>query len=246
MKDKRLKLGITSYSTRKFSLAETIAIVKQLDVGHVSLKSFHLELDATPAEIKAAAKQVRDAGLHLMGCGVVYMPGDEQVIRNVFEYAKTAGMTVITASPDHDALPFCNEMVQEYDIKVAIHNHGPGDEKYPLATDAYALVKDLDPRMGVCPDIGHITRIGGDPIKEILAVADRMHDFHIKDVTGTKPEDTTCEIGRGVIDMAEVLRTLLKLEYQGHVALEFEKDPDSPVPGMAESLGYVKGMLALL
>ena len=246
MKDSRLKLGITSFSTRKFSLAETIAIVNQLDVGYVSLKSFHLALEATPEEIKAATKQVANGGLQLMGCGVVYMPNDEEVIRGVFEYAKTAGMPIITASPDHDALPFCNRMVQEYDIKIAIHNHGPGDTKYPLATDAYNLIKDLDPRMGVCPDIGHITRIGGDPIKEILAVADRMHDFHIKDVSGAKPENKTCEIGRGVIDIAEVLRTLLKLNYQGHVALEFEKDPEAPVVGMAESLGYVKGMLALL
>jgi inosose dehydratase len=243
---KRLKLGITSFSTRKFSLTETIAIVNQLGVGHVSLKSFHLPLDASKDKILAAAKEVADGGLELMGCGVVYMPNAPDFLRSVFEYAKTAGMEVITASPDHDALPTCNELVQEYDIKIAIHNHGPGDEKYPLATDAYALVKDLDPRMGVCPDIGHITRINHDPIAEIKAVADRMHDFHIKDVSGRTPENKTCEIGRGVIDIAEVLRTLIGLDYDGHVALEFEKDPEAPVVGMAESLGYVKGMLALL
>ncbi len=246
MKDTRLKLGVTSYSVRKFPLDEAIAINKRLDVDYISLKDFHLPLDATPEQIKTAAAKIADAGLKLAGCGVVYMPKDEVFIRKVFEYAKIAGMPVIIASPDIDALPICDKMVKEYDIKLAIHNHGPGDSKYPLPTDAYNLVKGLDRRMGVCPDIGHTKRLGHDPVAHIEQVFDRMYDFHIKDVDAAVPEGRTCEIGRGVIDMKAVLQTLLRLGYQGHVALEFEKDPDDPVPGMAESLGYVKGMLALL
>ena len=246
MKDTRLKLGVTSYSVRKFPLDEAIAINKRLDVEYISLKDFHLALDSTPEQIKAAAAKVADAGIKLMGCGVVYMPKDEAFIRKVFEYAKTAGMPTITASPDIEALSICDKMVKEYDIKLAIHNHGPGDSKYPLPLDAYNLVKDLDPRMGVCPDIGHTKRLGHDPVEHIEKVFSRMHDFHIKDVDAAVPEGRTCEIGRGVIDIKAVLQTLLRLGYTGHVALEFEKDPDDPVPGMAESLGYVKGMLALL
>jgi sugar phosphate isomerase/epimerase len=246
MKDKGLKLGITSYSTRKFSLEEALAINNRLNADYISLKSFHLPLEASPDEIKAVATKVAEVSLTLMGCGVVYLPNDEETIRNAFEYAQTGGMPVITASPDIDALPICNELVQEYDIKIAIHNHGPGDEKYPLPTDAYDLVKDLDPRMGVCPDIGHTKRLGADPVEAIKQVFDRMHDFHIKDVNAAKPDGSTCEVGRGVIDIAAVLQTLLDLEYDGHVALEFEKDPEDPVPGMAESLGYIRGVLSQL
>lgn len=246
MSDKRLKLGVASYSLRKFPLAEAIQMTKRCGVEYIALKDFHLPLTATKEEIQIAAKMIADAGLHLVGCGVVYMPKDEAFIRNVFEYAKTANMPVIIASPDHDALPICNQMVQEYDIKIAIHNHGPGDSKYPLATDAYRLVKDLDPRMGVCPDIGHIKRIGGDPVAEIKAVFDRMHDMHIKDVSAAEPAGYTCEIGRGVIDIPEVLRTLLKLGYKGHVALEYEKDAEDPLPGMAESFGYLRGVLDVI
>lgn len=246
MKDKGLKLGITTFSTRKFSLDEAIAINKRLAADYISLKSFHLPLDAKPKEIRAAAKKVADAGLQLMGCGVVYLPNDEKEIRAAFEYAKTAGMGLITASPDIDALPLCNQMVQEYDIKIAIHNHGPGDEKYPLPLDAYNLVKDMDPRMGVCPDIGHTKRLGHDPVEQIKAVFDRMHDFHIKDVSAAVAEGYTCEAGRGVIDLPAVLALLLDLGYDGHVALEFEKDAEDPVPGMAESFGYLRGVLRMM
>ena len=244
--DKGLKLGIASYSVRKFSLTEAIAMTKRVGVEYIALKDFHLKLDATPAQIKEAAKQIADAGLKLVGCGVVYMPNDAAFIRQVFEYAKTANMGVIIGSPDHDALEICNRMVKEYDIKLAIHNHGPGDKKYPLATDAYNLVKGMDARMGVCPDIGHIKRLGADPVKEIEAVADRLHDMHIKDVSAAAAEGYTCEIGRGVIDIPGVLRALLRLKYQGHVALEYEKDPDDPLAGMAESIGYLKGVLSVI
>lgn len=242
----RLKLGVASYSVRKFSLADAIAMTKRVGVNNIALKDFHLSLDATPEQIKAAAKQIADAGVNLLGCGVVYMPNDEAFIRKVFEYAKTAGMGVIIASPDPAALPICNRLVKEYDIMLAIHNHGPGDKKYPLATDAYNLVKGMDQRMGVCPDIGHIKRLGHDPVKEIEAVFDRMHDMHVKDVTAAEPAGANCEVGRGVIDIPAVLRTLLRLGYKGAVALEYEKDADDPLAGMAESFGYLKGVLSVI
>ena len=244
--DKGLKLGLASYSVRKFSLADALAMCNRMNLRYICLKDMHLPLDATPTQIKAAAKQVADAGVQLMGCGVVYMPNDEAFIRKVFEYAKTAGMPVIVASPDIDALPICNRMVQEYNIKIAIHNHGPTDKKYPLPTDAYNLIKDMDPRMGVCPDLGHTIRQGMDPVEAIEKVFDRMHDLHIKDETAAAPEGQTCEIGRGVMDIPGIMRTLVRLGYQGHVALEFEKDPDDPLAGMAESIGYLRAILSVI
>ena len=244
--DKRLKLGITSYSLKKFSSAEAIEMTKRLGLDYIALKDMHLPLDATAAEIKTLTKDIADAGLRLVGCGVVYMAADEAYIRKVFDYAKAGGIPVIIASPDLDALDICNNMVQEYDIKIAIHNHGPGDGKYPLPSDAYRLIKGMDERLGLCPDIGHTVRLGADAVEEIENVYDRIHDLHIKDVDAPRPEGETCEVGRGVIDIPKVLRTLLRLNYDGHVALEYEKDPDDPLAGMAESIGYIKGVLSVL
>ena len=206
MSDKKLKLGLASYSVRKFPLTQALAMTKRVGVDNIALKDFHLPLTASRDEIMAAAKEVREAGINLVGCGVVYMADDEAFIRNVFEYAKAAGMSVIIASPEPSALPICNRFVQQYDLKLAIHNHGPGDKKYPLATDAYNLVKDMDPRMGVCPDIGHIKRLGYDPVNELKAVADRMHDLHVKDVSAAEAAGHNIEMGRGVIDIPAVLR----------------------------------------
>ena len=245
-RDEKLKLGITSYSLRKFSRPDAIAMTGRLGLKYIALKDFHLPLEAAAAEIEASAEKVAQAGIKLMGCGVVYMPADEAYVRQVFEYAKTGGMPVIVASPDLDALDICNRMVGEYDIKIAIHNHGPGDNKYPLPSDAYNLVKDMDRRMGVCPDIGHTVRLGADAVEEIERVSDRMHDLHIKDVDAAVEEGKTCEVGRGVVDIAKILTTLLGLNYDGHVALEYEKDPDDPLAGMAESIGYIRGVLSVI
>ncbi|MCB0847902.1 MAG: sugar phosphate isomerase/epimerase, partial [Bacteroidetes bacterium] len=105
-------------------------------------------------------------------------------------------------------------------------------------------VKNLDPRIGLCIDIGHTIRIGLDPATEIKRFADRLYDMHFKDVDKAQPEGATVEIGRGVIDIPGIVKTLKKIKYSGVVALEYEKDADDAIPGLAESVGYVRGILA--
>jgi sugar phosphate isomerase/epimerase len=137
-----------------------------------------------------------------------------------------------------------NKKVQQYDIKVAIHNHGPGDKAYPTPASAYEIIKELDKRIGLCNDIGHTQRAGVDPSESAKRFADRLLDVHIKDVSAAKPQGRTVEIGRGVIDIPKFVRTLLKIRYAGIVSFEYEKDENNPLPGLAESVGYVRGVLA--
>jgi sugar phosphate isomerase/epimerase len=243
--DIKLKLGITSYTFRKFSLDDTITMTKKLDLKYISLKSFHLPLDSTVDQIKAAASKVREAGLDLYGCGVVSMR-TEEAVNQAFEYAKTAQMRVIIGVPGHDLLELVDKKVKEYDIKVAIHNHGPGDKHYPSPQSVYEKVKDLDPRIGLCIDAGHTKRIGLDPSEEAVKYFDRLHDVHIKDVSAAEEAGSTVEIGRGVIDIPKFLKTLIKLNYQGIVSLEYEKDEQDPLAGAAESIGYERGVLAVI
>ena len=170
----------------------------------------------------------------------------EKEVENAFAYAKQAGMKVIIGVPDHQLLPIVDKKVKEYNIAVAIHNHGPGDEIYPLPSTIYEKIKGLDKRIGICIDIGHTQRMGVNPIESIVRFKDRILDVHIKDVSASNESGTTVEIGRGVIDIPGILRILIKINYTGMVALEFEKDKNDPLPGLAESVGYVRGVLATI
>ena len=242
---KRLKLGIASYSFRKFTLEQTIEMTKRLGVTQLALKDMHLPLTLSDTEIQLAAAKVREAGLDLYGCGVVYMRSEDEVHR-AFAYAKAADMKVIIGVPEHKLLDLVNQKVKETGIIVAIHNHGPGDERYPSPQSIYDKIKNLDEKIGLCIDIGHTARIGLNPTVETKKYADRLYDVHIKDVSAPTEKGQTLEIGRGIIDIPQFLRTLLKLKYKGSVSLEYEKDADDPLAGAAESIGYVKGVLALL
>ena len=239
------QLGVASYTFRKFSIDETLAATKQLGIDKIAFKSFHLNLDATDAEIAEAVEKCREAGIELYGGGVIYMKTEAEVDQ-AFEYAKKAGMKMIIGVPNHELLSYVENKVKEYDIKLAIHNHGPGDKLYPSAESAYVLIKDMDPRMGLCIDIGHTKRIDRDPSQDVKDFYDRVLDIHIKDVTKADHDGSTCEIGRGVIDIKTFLTDLLEMGYTGTVAFEYEKDGDNPMPGLAESVGYVRGMLAAI
>jgi sugar phosphate isomerase/epimerase len=240
-----LKLGIASYSFRKFSLEKALAMTKRAGLPYVCLKSFHLPLTATPEEIAAAAKRVADAGLVLYGCGVINMhrPAD---VEQGFEYAKAAGMKVIVAMPTAEMLPLVQEKIRQYDIRVAIHNHGPGDKNFPTPQSVYEKIKDMDRRLGLCIDIGHTVRVGADPLRSVEDYGDRLLDFHMKDVTEASPKGHEIQVGRGIIDIPALLRALLKVKYEGVLSFEYEPEQDDPLPGLCESVGYVRGVLAAL
>ena len=242
-KNHNLKLGLASYSLRKFDQATTIAMAKRAGLDYMCFKSMHLPLNASLTDLKSGAKNVKDAGMHLYGGGVIYMK-EKQQVDQAFEYAKNAGMSVIVGVPAHDLLDYTNEKIKQYDIKVAIHNHGPGDKVYPSPESIYEKIKDLDPRFGMCMDIGHTQRIGIDPIESAKKYFSRLLDLHMKDVDKAKEDGKTVEVGRGVIEIPKLLKLLVDLKYDGVVSFEYEKDADDPMPGLCESIGYVKGCLA--
>lgn len=244
-KKAKFTLGLASYTLRKFDLDQTLAMTKRVGLKYIAFKSFHLPLDSSPGHIKTVVGKVKDAGLDLYGGGVIYMKNEEQV-NQAFSYAKAAGMKVIIGVPEPDLLPLVNKKVKEYDIKVAIHNHGPTDKVYPVPATAHEKIKNLDRRIGLCNDIGHTIRAGVDPSVSIEKFADRLYDVHIKDVSAATAKGHAVECGRGVIDVPEVLRTLIKVNYAGVVSFEYEKDADDPMPGLAESVGYVRGALAAI
>jgi len=239
-----LKVGITTYTLRKFSLDDAIAMTKQVGIKYISLKEGHLALKSTHEQRKEARAKIDKAGLVLMGGGVIYLKNNEAEIRNAFEYARDTGMPTIVCSPEPDALDTVEKMVKEFNIRIAIHNHGPSDKKYPSPLDVMKMVKNRDERMGVCMDVGHTVRINEDPIPVMQECAKRLYEFHMKDVTAPTASGKPTEVGKGVIDIVAVLKTLVQMKWPYHVALEYEINDANPMPGMIESYAYMRGVLA--
>ncbi len=236
-------LGVASYTLRKFSQEQAVNMTLRCGVNHMTFKSMHLPLDSDKETIKKTVALCKEKGITLYGGGVITMKTKVDVDQ-AFEYAKTAEMKMIVGVPYPNVLEYAEKKVKEYDIKLAIHNHGPGDDMYPSAESAYVKIRNMDTRMGLCVDIGHTKRINRDPEQDVRDYFNRIFDIHIKDVTAASPEGSTCIIGRGVIDFVSFLKTIVDLNYKGTLALEYEAEADDPIPGMMESLGYVKGILA--
>ncbi len=241
-----LKLGVASYSFRKFPLDQAIAMTRELGLRYICLKDVHLPLKSTTALRQRVHKKIVDAGLVLMGGGVIYLGPAEAEIRRVFDYARDAGMPTIVCSPDPRGLDTVERMAREYDIRIAIHNHGPRDKWYKTPLDILQLVKDRDQRMGVCIDVGHTVRAGVDPVAAVKHCGSRVHDFHLKDVATEKPNARDVIVGQGVIDIPGVLQALRAVTFSGHLGLEYELTPENPLPGMKKSVAYVRKVLAML
>jgi sugar phosphate isomerase/epimerase len=237
------ELGLASYTFREFGLDEMIEMTVRAGLRRVCLKDVHLPLDSPPDRIRAVARKLREAGLVPYGCGVVYMRTEAEV-RRAFEYAGEAGMEIIVGVPDHGLLGVVDALVRETGLKLAVHNHGPGDRLYPTPGSILSKVEGRDPRLGICLDIGHCQRSGIDPSEAAADCGPRLLDVHLKDVTASSAEGGPVEAGRGVVDLARFLRTLARTGYRGTASFEYEKDGRDPLPGLAESVGYVRGLLA--
>ncbi len=242
---KAIQLGLASYTTRKLSLDETLRITRRVGLRYICLKSVHLPLDAGPDAIAAVADRVRRSGLRLYGGGVITMQKPAQV-HQAFAYARAAGMELIVAAPNREMLPLIESNVKASNIAVAIHNHGPGDRHFPTPDSAYEAVKHLDRRLGLCIDIGHTVRAGVDLVPSTRKCVDRLLDVHLKDLAARAPRSRDVPVGRGVIDVPGFLRTLVQANYAGHVSFEYEPEPDDPLPGLAESVGFTRGVLAMV
>ena len=238
-------LGIASYTFRAFPLDQAVGMTKRLGITKMTLKDMHLPLKSTEEEIKAVLEKLNAAGIELSSCGVVYMTTEEEV-RHAFAYANAAGIRMMVGVPDEPLLPLAERMVKETNIALAIHNHGPTDKRYPSPESAYKLIAKMDKRMGLCIDVGHTRRLGIDPADEVERFFDRLLDVHMKDVSSPDAKGTTVECGRGVIDIPKLLTTLVKMKYSGTLHFEHEKDEKDPLPGVAESVGYVRGVVAML
>lgn len=241
---KGLLVGVATYSLRKLPLDAAIKAIQRVGLASCTIKDFHLSLKSTTDQRNAVLAKFKEAGITPYSCGTITMKADEADLRNTFEYARDIGAKAIVCSPAPDALPLCEKFVKEFDIKMAIHNHGPEDKRWPGPYDIFKAIEKLDPRVGLCIDVGHTARAGTDPAEAIEKCAPRLYDLHMKDLARLDRRNAEIECGRGVLDIKAMLAALLKIKYAGQMAFEYELHPEDPAAGLAECVGYVKGLLA--
>ncbi|KAA9036280.1 sugar phosphate isomerase/epimerase [Ginsengibacter hankyongi] len=236
-----LSIGIADYTFVHFDITQSIQMMQRIGIHYMSIKDFHLPLDSSQEKIDAIIKQYKDGDISVYAVGVIYMKTRDAVDR-AFDYAKKVGVPLIIGVPDYDLIDYTEQQVKAYDIRLAIHNHGPEDKLYSSPEEAYKRIKTRDSRMGLCLDIGHAMRAGVDPSQAVLHYGSRIFDLHIKDVTKAQKDGEAIEAGRGIINFRALIKALRKINYTGHCSIEFEKDMKDPLPGIAESVGFFRGV----
>jgi inosose dehydratase len=237
-----LQLGIAGYTFLHVPVDGAIAVMKRVGVTNLSIKDFFLPLDSSPDTIHAVAGKFQAAGIRIYAAGVIYMKTAAEVDR-AFEYARVLGVGLIIAAPNPELLPNVEQRVKASGIRVAIHNHGPEDKLYPSPVDVYEHVKGLDERIGLCLDIGHAARAGADLVKVVNDYGPRIFDLHIKDLAVISRDAKPIELGRGVLDIPGLSSALARNHYAGVCSIEHEMDMNDPLPGIAESAGFFRGVV---
>ena len=241
-----IRLGIASYTFRKFNQAQLIAFMKELKTPYLNLKDVHLPMGPSN-QVREQAEQYRAAGLQLTAAGTIYFPKDEdEDIRSKFEYCKAAGIPLIVGAPTRVTLPRVEKFVKEYNIRLAIHNHGPEDKEWPSPLDVLSAVKNMDPRVGCCIDVGHTMRAGTDVVEAIRKAGPRLLDMHMKDLANATQKESQVAVGEGIMPVRAIFQALVDMRYPGNVDLEYEIKGDDPMPGVMESFTNMRGVLAAL
>jgi inosose dehydratase len=238
-------IGIQSYSLRKFDLDQSIRHMQGLGVHFVEFYSKHVPLDSTEQQLADLQKKLTTAGIKMSSHGVNKFGSDHEANRKVFEFAKRAGLKNITANPLPESFDSLDKLVAEFDIRVCIHNHGPG-ALYDKIDDVVSAVKDHDPRIGACVDTGHFIRSKEDPIDALNRLGNRVFALHIKDEEKQEKKSHNVIIGKGFLDLVALFRTLHKIEFpeDGSVSLEYEANPENPIDDIQQCLAAAQEAIA--
>jgi sugar phosphate isomerase/epimerase len=241
-----VRLGLASYTFRNFSRKQLIAFMKQLNVLALNAKDVKDHLPIDVHEESAALADYSAARIKLHAAGAIYFTKDEDAdIRSKFEYCKRAGIDVVVAGdPTPETLPRIEKFAKEYDIRVAIHNHGPEDRLWPSPLSVLRAVKNMDPRLGCCIDVGHTVRTGTDLVQAIHEAGSRLFNVHMKDLTDFVSKESQVAVGDGIMPVPEMFAALIEMNYKGYVDLEYEVHPDDPMPGVIASFAYMRGILS--
>ena len=235
------KIGVAGYTYRSYDIDQTLAFLQSMEVKYLSIKDWWLPLDSTKEQMDAFKAKCREYGVNPYILGPIYMRSEADVDR-AFAYAERYGADVFIGVPTYELTDYMIKKVKETGIKVAIHTHGPDGQPFPNIQKVVEIYKDPSLGIGCCMDLGHSVRMGEDIVKDIKKYKDWIYDIHIKDESAASKAGQTWEMGRGVMDFRPIVKVLRQIKYNGVVSLEFEKNGNNPHPGVAESIGYLRGV----
>ncbi|MBQ2007054.1 MAG: sugar phosphate isomerase/epimerase [Alistipes sp.] len=235
------KIGVAGYTYRSYDIDQTLEFLKSMEVKYFSVKDWWLPLDSTKEQMDAFKAKCREAGVEPYILGPIYMRSEADVDR-AFAYAERYGSDVFIGVPTYELTDYMIKKVKETGIKVAIHTHGPDGQPFPNIQKVVEIYKDPSLGIGCCMDLGHSVRMGEDIVKDIKKYKSWIYDIHIKDESAASKAGQTWEMGRGVMDFRPIVKVLRQIKYKGVVSLEFEKNGNNPHPGVAESIGYLRGV----
>lgn len=238
-------IGIQSFSLRKFDLDQSIRHMQGLGLHYVEFYSKHVPIESSVDQLAELQQKLTSAGIKMSSHGVNRFTNDHTANRRVFEFARRAGLRNIIANPTPDSFDSLNRLVAEFDIRICIHNHGPGSS-YDKINEVVRAVEDQEPRIGACIDTGHFIRSKEDPIEAIRRLDKRVFALHIKDEEKQEKRSRNVVIGKGFLDLVEMFRTLREIEFpsDGSVSLEYEANPDNPIDDIQQCLTAAEEAIA--
>jgi sugar phosphate isomerase/epimerase len=240
-----IKLGVATYSLREFQRDLAIKMIRELGISYADVKEFHLPQNDSPAQLAAGRKAFDKAGIDVIGGGNISLTEpDEAGLRPHFEYARYCKFPIMICAPKRENLGIVEKLAKEFDVRIAIHNHGPEDKQFPTPRSVLEAVKNMDPRMGLCIDIGHTARTGDDIVEAVQMAGPRLYEMHFKDLREKGAKESQCIVGQGVLPIPAIFTALRKIGYQGVCSLEYEIEEDNPMPGMLQSFAYMRGVMA--
>lgn len=240
-KKRGFPIGIQSYSLRGFPVDEAIRHSSELGFAHIEFYPGHFSHESTPAEIEAMKKTMAAADMKMVGHGVHRFTADAAANRRLFEFAQAVGLRCLSADPDPDSFESLDKLVKEFDVRIAIHNHGP-NHRYNKALDVLGACEPYDQRIGACADLGHFIRSGEDAVQVVRLLGDRLYGIHLKDFAEMKDKTRGVILGKGHLDVEGVFAALAAVNFpaDGCLSLEYEENEKDPIEDIRQCLAIAQ------
>ena len=238
-------LGAQSYTFYRSTFVETLDKMQKLGLKNVEVyfgqnlgDGFSGTMDYKIDKItrRKLVKLAKSKGIKIIACGVVICKNNTEWDQ-LFEFAKSMGIKIITSEPALDQLDYVEKLADKYNIDVAIHNH-PKPSTYWNVDDLLNALKGRSQHLGSCADLGHWNRMGIDPLEAIKKCEGRLKSFHFKDVAeaGADAHDTI--LGSGVCKVDAILKELKRQNFKGLFSIEYESQKENPESDVKQCISY--------
>jgi sugar phosphate isomerase/epimerase len=235
------QMGMQSYTLRAFPVDKVLDIMQALGIETVEFFDAHYPSGSSDESISAMNQKLAEHKLKLLSHGVHAFGKDHEANKRLFDFARRAGIRNLTADPSEDSFDSLDKLVAEYNVRIAIHNHGPG-ARYDKIDSVLNAIRNRHPNIGACADLGHFIRSGEDPVLAINLLEGRLFGVHLKDFEAPRADAKGCVLGKGSLDVEATFKALKKVNFPSDacLALEYEENPNDPTPDLKQCLAVAE------